>query len=222
MQLSAAALTKGNNSYYPAKDTIAATAYITYNPFDISVKKWPLRGYDTVTADMAFGYTIRVRNLREESTDSIMLIDVLPAGVTLSGKERIIPPQDTIVGNAIVWKNIVKSFGYDSLKGGEYVDVIVNGLRAPIGTHVNNVQVFSNRQEATQRNNRDSAATHVRSIVNVEFSFIPSVVEVNEGDTLTLTLRITNLTPTSISALQIPAFALQPHLRYIGSSELQR
>ena len=171
---------------------------------------------DPVTAGTAMSYLLTVTNIGPSNATGVIVVDVLPAGVTLASAT---PDQGSCVevsGTVTCSLGTIADGGVVNITIAVTVDPDVAG-----GTTLSNgASVSSATSDPVVLNNSDSEDTDVVAIADVGITKTDSADPVVAGTSLTYTLGVTNGGPSDALAV-VATDTLPIGLTYTGSSSSQ-
>ena len=152
-------------------------------------------GPATVTAGEAIAYTIEVENLGPSTAQSVEVMDILPAGVSLTSATVARPGSDP---TACAGGGTVCQVG--DLAVGESATVTVNGIVnadvADSAELVNEAVAFSVTLDENTENNSDTASTSVGTSADLSVVKVDMTDPVIAGEMLLYQIRVTNDGPS--------------------------
>jgi gliding motility-associated-like protein/uncharacterized repeat protein (TIGR01451 family) len=209
--------------YYPqisSSSNETAKIYVEYCDLDLKVEVQA--GSEAVYSDIPFDYYINIVNLREAllSTDSVTLVDTLPAGMSFRDVSPV--PFDTsyyddVSGRIVLRWNNLNSY-LAGAKDGDTKQLVLQDCKgSSLGCYSNKAQILVNRHEATLSNNSGEDTVCVVSPVSFTLTFAAQHDTVTQGDEQELYLTITNYSESTQSDLSITAVDIPPQLRFVKS-----
>ena len=186
------------NELDPVTTNNSASASVTINPLGADLSLAMTQSLNAVNLGSTLVYTNTIRNAGPTTATSVVLTNLLPAGVSFASAQ---PSQGTFTQSSGV---VVATLGTIASNGIATVKITVTTTNA--GTITNSAVVTSAVTDPVLTNNSATITTVVSTNADLSLAMTQSGNPVNVGSTLVYTNIVTNLGPSTATGVMLTNF----------------
>lgn len=169
---------------------------------------------DPVNAGSSFAYTLTVTNDGPSTATSVVVTDLLPAGISLASSST---SQGSVSESG---GTVTASLGTLNSGASATITLNVDVADSAVGTLTNSVSVTSAEADTNLSNNSDTESTTVTPVVDLVLTKSDSIDPVNAGSSFSYTLSVTNNGPSTATDVVITDL-LPPEVSFSSASASQ-